>query len=82
MKYTPFQEFWMFDLSSKKWKDLTKETMKDKMKSPSARWMATMTPIKGGTELLFFGGCSESGGPLDDAWRYKVKEKKWELVST
>jgi hypothetical protein len=58
------------------------ENWENIVKSPSARWMATMTPIKGGTELFLFGGCGESGGPLDDAWRYKVKEKKWELVST
>jgi len=82
MKYIPFQEFWMFDVSKKKWTDLTETTMKDKTKSPSARWMASFTPIKGGQELFLFGGCSETGGPLDDAWRYKVKDKKWELVSS
>lgn len=82
LAYVPFNETWMFDLSSKKWTNLTEDAAKaSNGMLPPARWMHTLTPVKGGTELILFGGCSKTFGPLDDTWRFVVKDKRWELVA-
>jgi len=80
--YVPLEEMWKFDYEAKTWTDLTASVRDSSTEGlPAARWLHTMVGVKGGTEFIIFGGCSRTFGPLDDTWRYLVKENKFVLLT-